>query len=128
MKRGPKIIQEPENALVIGKPIISYMECNAFGNPQPTYEWHNRNGIITSAKSSRYTLTNGRLTISKPVETEDAGYYTCYAKNEFGTVRSQQVHFSFGGKYVYDFSHHLKKKIIFIWCINNISLYMSFIR
>lgn len=96
IKRGPKIIQEPENAIVVGSPLISYMQCTAFGNPQPTYEWRKNNVVISSSQSSRYTLTNGRLTISKPIETEDAGYYACFAKNEFGTIRSENVLFSFG--------------------------------
>lgn len=96
VKRGPKIIQEPKSAIVIGSPLISYMQCTAFGNPQPTYEWYKGDKKVTSSMGSHYTLTNGRLAISQPKEAEDDGRYTCFATNEFGTTRSQDVYFSFG--------------------------------
>eukprot|EP00106_Octopus_bimaculoides_P009640 XP_014777082.1 PREDICTED: contactin-like [Octopus bimaculoides] len=49
---------------------------------------------ITS--SSRYTLTNGRLTISDPQAAFDEGYFQCSAENDFGRVLGNPVQITFG--------------------------------
>lgn len=44
----------------------------------------------------RYTLSGGRLTISKPTEEMDAGYYQCEADNDIGKILSAIAQVSFG--------------------------------
>ncbi|GAB1598555.1 contactincontactin-like [Argonauta hians] len=96
LQRGPKMNQEPMNVLAIASPKTSYMEFTAFGNPPPTYQWYQGTKEITSAVDSRYTLTNGRLSISTPKKGVDDTYYHCLASNNQGTIVSQKVLFSFG--------------------------------
>ena len=52
---------------------------------------------ITSAADSRYTLSGGRLVITDPVESKDAGTYQCVAQNELGMTLSDMANITFGG-------------------------------
>ncbi|XP_052830052.1 contactin isoform X1 [Octopus bimaculoides] len=97
--RGPEIIKEPEDLVIVTGESFAFIECIATGNPKPTYKWYRE--VFTREEVSwkidtRYTTTNGRLTISKPVDELDAGAYQCEASNKFGSVLSRVVQVSFG--------------------------------
>lgn len=100
--RGPKFQTEIENVVIVGSDIPLVLECIASGYPQPAYQWTLRAGNtlqykeVTSASSNRYTFSNGRLTISNPQETEDAGVYQCKAENPTGSIITAPVAVSFG--------------------------------
>lgn len=89
--------------MVVGKAIAATFECVAYGNPQPDYKITKiaNNGSlydVSSATDSRYTLTNGKLSIQTPDEIYDAGTYYCTAENQIGRVRSDYLYMRFGSK------------------------------
>ena len=52
---------------------------------------------ITPLTDTRYTITNGKLSIQNPVES-DEGAYQCQAENQFGRIISPPVSIDFGCK------------------------------
>ncbi|XP_033733022.1 contactin-like [Pecten maximus] len=102
MLYGPQFTKMPEDVIMIQSSKQAYVECRAMGNPSPTYRWfrgddeRNINEEVSPSTSLRYTLTNGKLTIQKPNEEEDAGYYRCEVENKFGKIVSDPIQLSFG--------------------------------
>ncbi|XP_067206790.1 neuroglian isoform X2 [Linepithema humile] len=69
------------------------IECEAEGEPAPTYHWiKNGKKFEWATYDDRIAQQPGRgtLVISKPKE-EDLGQYQCFAKNEWGTATSNSV-------------------------------------
>ena len=113
-ERGPHFVVQPGNTIVVGSVRPIALDCVAVGNPQPRFTWYEMNATysnptlhhmstyqeITSSMDSRYTFTNGRLTISHPRETTDAGTYQCKAENQFGSILSEPMALTFGCKLV----------------------------
>lgn len=70
-----------------------YIECEASGEPAPTYEWM-KNGMPFKwqAYDDRISQQPGRgtLSITRPRD-EDLGQYQCFAKNEYGIATSNSV-------------------------------------
>lgn len=110
IKKGPIIIIESPNLVILESYERPYLDCVATGNPTVKYEWYKikENRIktgrdvnegatkLTIQTSTRYTMTNGRLTISNPNAKIDAGYYQCMAENKFGKVVGNPIQLSFG--------------------------------
>ncbi|CAI9724527.1 contactincontactin-like [Octopus vulgaris] len=108
IKRGPNMTIESPNYIVLEGLETTSLECVATGNPAVQYKWYRLDekiiqsgeGITKSgteiASSSRYTLTNGRLTISQPQAAFDEGYFQCSAENDFGRVLGNPVQITFG--------------------------------
>ncbi|XP_059177201.1 contactin-like [Physella acuta] len=73
------------------------LECLATGNPRPVYKWYRKSSVqakeeqVTAELSSRYSVTNGRLTILNPDPSVDVSRYTCEASNKLGVVVSNPV-------------------------------------
>lgn len=63
------------------------IKCNPEAAPKPQFEWRKDNNVIGSG-GRRKILENGNLIIS-PVSRDDAGTYTCIAKNMYGMGESQ---------------------------------------
>lgn len=59
--------------------------------------WKLNNWDIDLTKD-RYSMVGGRLIISNPEKSRDAGKYVCIVSNIFGTVRSSEATLSFGCK------------------------------
>lgn len=97
----PRIIKQPppdellfkvaQQSKESDKPFI--IECEADGNPPPTYEW------IKNGKPFQYQVydtrisqqpARGSLVILSPRD-DDMGQYQCFAKNEFGVATSNSV-------------------------------------
>ena len=110
-QRGPEFIVQPNNTVVVESKRVT-LDCVATGNPQPVFKWFESNTLfdprfhhtslyqeITSTKDSRYTFTNGKLTIESPRENLDTGTYQCRAENQFGSILSEPLSLSFGCKY-----------------------------
>lgn len=98
IEKGPEIVVGPENVVVIPDETRAFLQCVATGHPRPTYKWYRgtNHEEINSKTDSRYTLTNGKLTISKPQDALDAEKYQCEATNKYGSVLSRKAQLSFG--------------------------------
>ncbi|XP_052821309.1 contactin-4-like [Mya arenaria] len=101
--KGPVIIKQPTNIVMFPDVDNVQFECLVEANPLPSYQYYggdtlsfDNNTLITSAVSSRYTLTAGKLTIEKPDQTEDNTYYHVRVSNEKGTVLSTPAQLIFG--------------------------------
>ncbi|XP_012258678.2 neuroglian isoform X2 [Athalia rosae] len=78
----PEITQPPTNEATVNGRTIR-ITCRVFGAPKPEVKWI-RNGLELTG--GRYnTLESGDLEI-KNVDFLDAGSYTCFASNKFGSV------------------------------------------
>ncbi|KAL3852170.1 hypothetical protein ACJMK2_015845 [Sinanodonta woodiana] len=95
--RGPKWRVEAKDTIIIGDSSLVYLECDADGYPVPTFTWTRNSSlqVVTPALDTRYTITNGRLTIQAPKEVTDAGVYQCSALNPIGSILGAPVRLSF---------------------------------
>ncbi|GAB1609323.1 contactin-like [Argonauta hians] len=97
--RGPQIVSESEDLVIVAGDKSTFIECIATGNPKPTYRWF-RGGTkreeVTWQMDSRYTITNGRLTFSQPEDELETNTYQCEASNKFGSVLSRVIQVSVG--------------------------------
>ncbi|CAB3382376.1 Hypothetical predicted protein [Cloeon dipterum] len=67
------------------------LTCSVLGTPDPTIQWFYEDKPITPKTSTNYRITNmdGLVTLEiKSATLEDAGLYTCIAKNEVGEEKS----------------------------------------
>ncbi|KAL8623497.1 hypothetical protein ACOMHN_015705 [Nucella lapillus] len=100
--RGPRFTQQPRDTVLTADLRHVTIDCAAFARPSPSYRMYRtltssgETIHITPEMDTRYSLTNGRLTISNPTEAEDAGLYACEAENSKGTVLSRSGQLSFG--------------------------------
>ncbi|RXN25200.1 contactin-5 isoform X1 [Labeo rohita] len=90
---GPVFIQEPDDAIFSldsdDKKVI--MNCEARGNPVPTYSWLINGTIVDAEADFRYSLIDGNLIIHNASEAIDYGRYQCRAENSIGTVLSRDA-------------------------------------
>ena len=113
LHRGPKFTTEPTDVIYDTDSRLGYvhMECDAAGNPAPTYQWKVQRGeveiFINPLTQTRYTVTNGSLTIHDPEDAQDNGNFQCIAANTYGSVLSNKVQLSFGCVYHYFLSSSL---------------------
>lgn len=78
----PEIVEPPRTRAIVDRLEYVNMTCRVFGAPKPEVKWI-RNGLELTG--GRYTtLENGDLQI-KDVGFADAGDYTCFATNKFGS-------------------------------------------
>ncbi|KAK7092833.1 hypothetical protein V1264_008520 [Littorina saxatilis] len=99
LMRGPHFTLQPVSTVVVGNPTEAVIECVADSNPPPSYRWYRGKYLdeeVTAELTSRYTITNGKLSIEKPTENMDANSYRCIAENRLGKVISNEVQLSFG--------------------------------
>ncbi|XP_048236544.1 contactin-5-like [Haliotis rufescens] len=99
--RGPVFTNEPKSVVLTGRETLTYIDCRADGIPAPTYRWLRNVGTlketeVTETTDPRYTLTNGRLTITAPDLQKDPGDYQCIATNMIGSIISDPVIISGG--------------------------------
>ncbi|VDI31183.1 contactin 1 [Mytilus galloprovincialis] len=91
----------PENIWFLKSTRSLYLECLAIGYPQPTYKWlrgptfEQISEEVKTATDSRYTLTNGKLTIQNP-DDRDSRYYRCEASNPQGKIISNYAQLAMG--------------------------------
>ncbi|XP_058243968.1 contactin-5 isoform X2 [Hemibagrus wyckioides] len=90
---GPVFIQEPDDAIFSldsdDKKVI--MNCDARGNPAPTYSWLINGTDVDIEADSRYRMIDGNLIIINASEGADFGKYQCRAENSIGTVLSREA-------------------------------------
>ncbi|XP_046752371.1 neuroglian-like [Diprion similis] len=96
----PKITKQPptnEQFFQTAEPMVKgrdlILECEAEGNPAPTYRWR-KNGRHFEWQTYAIHISQrpgkGTLVISKP-RAEDVGQYQCIAENALGTAISNSV-------------------------------------
>ncbi|KAK3549111.1 hypothetical protein QTP70_032423, partial [Hemibagrus guttatus] len=94
---GPVFIQEPDDAIFSldsdDKKVI--MNCEARGNPAPTYSWLINGTDVDIEADPRYRMIDGNLIIINASEATDFGKYQCRAENSFGTVLSREAFLQF---------------------------------
>ncbi|XP_059169995.1 contactin-like [Physella acuta] len=99
LETGPFFIEQPNSVVVVSQVEDVVVECLATGNPLPVYKWFrgaNLDQEVTENTDPRYTLTNGKLTISSPSERLDGNNYRCTAENKFGKIISNTIEIAFG--------------------------------
>lgn len=80
----PEITEQPrDEATVDGRNVN--MTCRVFGAPRPKIKWLRAGKTLTGGRFK--THESGDLEISG-VTFLDAGQYTCYAENKFGTAQA----------------------------------------
>ncbi|XP_078332403.1 contactin-5-like isoform X2 [Crassostrea virginica] len=103
---GPTFTVHPSDVTMISKTTSLFVECQASANPPAVYKWYRgpkaNQTMITPLTDTRYTITNGKLSIQNPVES-DEGAYQCQAENQFGRIISPPVSIDFG--YLGEFSN-----------------------
>ncbi|KAK6970962.1 contactin, partial [Biomphalaria glabrata] len=109
---GPKIISQSQDTVFYQSPsgmTSVKLHCLAQGNPQPTYTWYREVPSqtvpeqLSSSLDPRYSVSQGRLEITRPDESKDPGTYTCMASNSLGSVLSSPIVLSYG--YIAEFSN-----------------------
>ncbi|XP_068936771.1 contactin-5 [Petaurus breviceps papuanus] len=108
---GPVFVQEPDDIIF---PTDSdekkvALNCEARGNPVPNYRWL-RNGTEIDLESDyRYSLIEGNLIISNPIEAKDAGHYQCLTSNSLGSILSREATLQFA--YLGNFSGRTRSAV-----------------
>ncbi|KAI1903786.1 hypothetical protein AGOR_G00030800 [Albula goreensis] len=93
MEFGPVFLQEPDDAIfaVDSDETKVTMNCEARGNPPPTYRWMINGTEVDVSSDFRYSLVDGTLIISSPSEERDQGRYQCQAGNSVGSIISRDA-------------------------------------
>ncbi|XP_057203786.1 contactin-5 isoform X3 [Triplophysa rosa] len=90
---GPIFIQEPDDAIFSldtdNKKVI--MNCEARGNPAPTYSWLINGTNVNVEADFRYSMIDGNLIIHNASEAINHGRYQCRAENSIGIVMSREA-------------------------------------
>ncbi|XP_014258139.1 neuroglian isoform X2 [Cimex lectularius] len=82
---APEILESPADMEVVnGKPVT--LTCRVFGAPKPEVKWVRQGSELTGGRFN--ILSEGDLLI-KEVNFLDAGDYTCFATNKFGTAEKK---------------------------------------
>ncbi|XP_039241314.1 contactin-5 isoform X3 [Pipra filicauda] len=108
---GPMFVQEPDDMIF---PTDSEekkvsLNCQARGNPTPTYRWL-RNGTEIDIESDyRFSLIEGSLIINNPSEMKDSGQYQCLTTNTFGSILSREAVLQFA--YLGNFSGRTRSAV-----------------
>jgi len=107
LPRGPEFTIQPVSTIFDTdnrdtKNWVSFT-CEVSARPLPSYVWyltHDQRRFPVDLADQKKTVTNGRLTISEPSETQDNGDYQCLAKNPIGEILSDFASLNFGCKII----------------------------
>ncbi|KAK3512415.1 hypothetical protein QTP70_009841 [Hemibagrus guttatus] len=96
MKQPPTIVKQSAKDYIVDPRDNIIIECEAKGNPVPTFWWRRNGKFFNVEKDPRVTMRkrSGTLEISfrnggKPEDYE--GEYQCFAMNDFGTAISNKI-------------------------------------
>ncbi|XP_068001345.1 contactin-5 isoform X2 [Melanerpes formicivorus] len=108
---GPVFVQEPDDVIF---PTDSEekkvsLNCQARGNPTPTYRWLRNGTEIDIGSDYRFSLIEGSLIINNPSEIKDSGQYQCLTTNMFGSILSREAVLQFA--YLGNFSGRTRSAV-----------------
>ncbi|KAM3621062.1 uncharacterized protein V6R79_005407 [Siganus canaliculatus] len=96
LKQPPTIVKEPVKDYIVDPRDNIIIECEAKGNPVPTFSWRRNGKFFNIGKDPRVTMRkrSGTLEIGfrnggRPEDYE--GVYQCFATNELGVALSSQI-------------------------------------
>lgn len=104
IERGPMLTVQPTDTVYETEDSVGYafIDCRASAYPAAGYTWvREKDGVqveLDPGKEARYTVTNGRLVITKPNSAADDGLYQCKAHNHIGLVLSNTAKLTAGCK------------------------------
>ncbi|XP_029458249.1 contactin-5 isoform X2 [Rhinatrema bivittatum] len=108
---GPMFLQEPDDVIfptdTNEKKVV--LNCEARGNPAPSYRWLQNGTEINMESNYRYSLIEGNFIISSPSEEQDSGQYQCVTYNSFGTILSREATLQFA--YLGNFSGRTRSAV-----------------
>nr|XP_039250447.1 uncharacterized protein LOC120328109 isoform X1 [Styela clava] len=79
----PSIVVQPEESINVFEGSSVTLNCQATGEPKPTYKWFKNGSPVSIDKHIEEYSTIGSLTINS-VATKDKGYWQCLAINSLG--------------------------------------------
>uniref|UniRef100_A0A4W4G656 Neurofascin homolog (chicken) a n=1 Tax=Electrophorus electricus TaxID=8005 RepID=A0A4W4G656_ELEEL len=96
MKQPPTIVKQSAKEYIVDPRDNIIIECEAKGNPVPTFSWRRNGKFFNAEKDPRVSMRkrSGTLEISfrsggKPEDYE--GEYQCFAMNDFGIAISNKI-------------------------------------
>nr|KAF6413821.1 neurofascin [Molossus molossus] len=97
LSQPPTITKQSEKDHIVDPRDNILIECEAKGNPAPSFHWTRNSKFFNVAKDPRVSMRrrSGTLVIDfrsggRPEEYE--GEYQCFARNKFGTALSNRIH------------------------------------
>ncbi|CAB3378147.1 Hypothetical predicted protein [Cloeon dipterum] len=79
----PRIISQPAPSSIVSEGRTKIWQCQAQGNPRPEFRWFKDGHPLTDFLSEHFYKIQS-------IRREDAGNYSCVAKNEFGAIFSNK--------------------------------------
>ncbi|CAN9512169.1 unnamed protein product [Ophioblennius macclurei] len=96
LKQPPTITKQSVKDYIVDPRDNIIIECEAKGNPLPTFSWRRNGKVFSIAKDPRVTMRKRSGTVEigfrsggRPEDYE--GEYQCFATNEFGTALSNKI-------------------------------------
>uniref|UniRef100_A0A669QG19 Neurofascin n=1 Tax=Phasianus colchicus TaxID=9054 RepID=A0A669QG19_PHACC len=97
MPQPPTITKQSVKDYIVDPRDNIFIECEAKGNPVPTFSWTRNGKFFNVAKDPKVSMRrrSGTLVIDfhgggRPDDYE--GEYQCFARNDFGTALSSKIH------------------------------------
>ncbi|XP_051531872.1 neurofascin-like isoform X13 [Myxocyprinus asiaticus] len=94
LKQPPTIVKQSLKDYIVDPRDNIIIECEAKGNPVPTFQWRRNGKFFNVGKDPRVTMRkrSGTLEIKSSGKPEDyEGEYQCFASNDFGTAISNKI-------------------------------------
>ncbi|XP_073732151.1 neurofascin homolog (chicken) a isoform X8 [Misgurnus anguillicaudatus] len=94
LKQPPTIVKQSLKDYIVDPRDNIIIECEAKGNPVPTFQWRRNGKFFNVGKDPRVTMRkpSGSLEIRSSGKPEDfEGEYQCFANNDFGTAISNKI-------------------------------------
>uniref|UniRef100_A0A8D2ZH13 Neural cell adhesion molecule L1 n=1 Tax=Scophthalmus maximus TaxID=52904 RepID=A0A8D2ZH13_SCOMX len=96
VKQPPTLVRQSVKDYIVDPRDNIIIECEAKGNPVPTFSWRKNRKFFNIAKDPRVTMRKGSGTLEigfrsggRPEDYE--GEYQCFAKNDLGTALSNKI-------------------------------------
>ncbi|XP_019402135.1 PREDICTED: neurofascin isoform X20 [Crocodylus porosus] len=97
LSQPPTIIKQSVKDYIVDPRDNIFIECEAKGNPIPTFSWTRNGKFFNVAKDPKVSMQyrSGTLVIDihsrgRPEDYE--GEYQCFARNDYGTALSNKIH------------------------------------
>ncbi|TRY58856.1 hypothetical protein DNTS_006203 [Danionella cerebrum] len=94
LKQPPTIVKQSAKDYIVDPRDNIIIECEAKGNPVPTFQWRRNGRFFNVGKDPRVSMRgrSGTLEIRSNGKPEDyEGEYQCYASNTLGTAMSHKI-------------------------------------